>query len=177
MVVAGEGIRDDNWEEKLLASDATFKHHSPYGDPGGYRAVMAILLADAYRPGLSDRLMNHPGHMGMEKDPVPPGKPPQARYEFTYYTGAKASGKDYAELPAVMNLSDASLAEVYANARFAVDDENTVSATPIAHALAIPKAAANKEAAKEFARMFLSIDKAAYGFLPRDGVFGRDPLL
>ncbi|MDD5014830.1 MAG: substrate-binding domain-containing protein, partial [Atribacterota bacterium] len=39
MVVIGEDITDENWEEKLLAEDATFKHGNPYGDPGGYRAV------------------------------------------------------------------------------------------------------------------------------------------
>ncbi|MCL2166350.1 MAG: substrate-binding domain-containing protein [Clostridiales bacterium] len=176
IVVAGEDIGTENWEEKLLAPEATFKHHNPYGDPGGYRAVMAMLLADEYKPGLSDRLMHHPGHIGMEKNP-PPGSQREAQYEFTYYSGAKASGKNFAELPAVMDLSDTTLTGVYAGVRFAVDDENTVTATPIAHALTIPKTAVHKEAAKEFAGMFLAVDKEAAGFLSRAGVVGRDPLL
>ena len=73
MVIVGDGITSGNWERKLLAKNATFKHHNPYGDPGGYRAVMAMLLADAYKPGLTARLMNHPGHIGMDKNPGPFG--------------------------------------------------------------------------------------------------------
>lgn len=176
MVVTGEDITSGNWEEKLLAEDATFKHHNPYGDPGGYRAVMAILLADACKPGLTDRLMNHPGHIGMDKDPGPFGNLQQAKYEFMYYSGAKMSGRNFAELPAVMDLSDSALAGEYAKVSFAVDDKNTVTATPIAHALTIPRAALHQEAAKEFARMFLAIDKEVEGFLPREGIVGKDPI-
>ena len=176
MVLAGEGISSANWEEKLLAPDATFKHHNPYGDPGGYRAVMAILLADKYKPGLAERLMNHPGHIGMEKNTGPFGNMKDAKYEFMYYSGAKSSGGNYAELPAVMDLSDPSLAGTYANVSFSIDDENTVTATPITHALTIPKKAFHKEAAKEFSRMFLALDKETAGFLPREGVHGEDPV-
>ena len=75
-----------------------------------------------------------------------------------------------------MDLSDPALAEEYAKVSFAVDDENTVTATPIAHALTIPKTALNKKAAKEFAKMFLAIDKEARGFLPREGIVGKDPI-
>ncbi|MCX6741429.1 MAG: substrate-binding domain-containing protein [Candidatus Parcubacteria bacterium] len=176
MVVIGEDITSENWEKKLLAKDATFKHQNPYGDPGGYRAVMLMLLADAYKPGLTDHLMNHPGHIGMDKDPGPFGNQKQAKYELMYRSGAKMSGRNFAELPAIMDLSDPALAEKYAKVSFAVDNKNTVTATPIAHALTIPKTTLHKEAAKEFARMFLSIDKEAEGFLPRSGVIGEDPI-
>ncbi|MDD5014397.1 MAG: hypothetical protein PHW73_04755, partial [Atribacterota bacterium] len=154
----------------------TFKHGNPYGDPGGYRAVMAMLLADTYKPGLTDRLMNHPGHIGMDKDPGPFGNQQQAKYVFMYHSSAKMSGKNFAELPAVMDLSNPDLAEEYAKVGFAVDDRNTVTATPIAHALTIPKTALHKETAKEFAKMFLAINKEAEGFLPHDDIFGEDPI-
>lgn len=176
IVVMGEDITNENWAEKLTAADATFKHHNPYGDPGGYRAVMAMLLADCHLPGLSDRLMNHPGHYGMERDPGPFGILKQVKYEFAYYSGAKLSGRNFAELPAIMDLSDPALAEEYARVSFAVDEKNRVTATPIAHALTIPKASLHREAAREFAGMFLAIDKEAAGFLVRDGVFGEDPV-
>ncbi len=176
MVVAGEGINSENWQERLLAPDATFKHMSPYGDPGGYRAVMAMLLADAHEPGLSDKLMNHPGHYGMERNPGPFGVMQQTQYDFTYRSAAIGAGRNFAELPAVMDLSDPALAEQYAKVSFAVDEANTVTATPIEHALTIPKATPHKEAAREFARLFLAIDKEAAGFLPRQGVVGMDPL-
>ena len=120
--------------------------------------------------------MKHPGHIGMEKNPGPFGNMKEAKYEFGYYSGVKNSGRDFAELPAVMDLSDPALATTYAKVSFAVDDKNTVTAAPISHALTIPKKAVHKEAAKEFARMFLAIDKAAAGFLPREGVIGEDPI-
>lgn len=176
MVVAGEDITAENWEEKLLAEDATFRHGDPYGDPGGYRAVMAMLLADAHKPGLSKRLMDHPGHIGMDRAPGPLRNRQPARYEFMYRSSAKTSGRNFAELPAVMDLSDPALAGEYARVSFAVDDTNTVTATPIAHALTIPKTALHKEAGREFAVMFLAIDKEAEGFLPRDGIVGEDPV-
>ncbi len=176
MVVTGEDITGENWVDRLTAPDATFKHHNPYGDPGGYRAVMAMLLADNHLPGLTDRLMNHPGHYGMEREPGPFGVIKQVKYEFTYYSGAKMSGRNFAELPAIMDLSDPALAEEYAKVSFEVDKDNKVTATPIAHALTIPGASIHREAAKEFARMFLAIDKEVRGFLPREGVFGEDPL-
>ena len=93
-----------------------------------------------------------------------------------YRSGAIASGKNFAELPDIMNLSNPALAEEYSQASFAVDEKNTVIATPIAHALTIPRAALHKEQAKEFARMFLEIDKESQGFIPRDGIFGKDPI-
>ena len=176
MVVTGGDINSGNWEEKLLAPDATFKHHDPYGDPGGYRAVMTMLLADEYKPGLTERLMNHPGHIGMEKTVGPFGNLKEAKYEFGYYSGAKSSGRNFAELPAVMDLSDPKLAATYAKVSFAVDDKNTVTAAPIAHAIAIPKASAHQEAAREFTKIFLALDKKAAGFLPREDVFGKDPV-
>ena len=177
MVIAGQGIDAKNWEEKLLDKDTTFKHHNPYADPGGYRAVMSMLLADLYKPGLTDLLLNHPGHMGMEKNPAIFDGLKEARYEFMYYSSAKSFGIDYAELPKVMDLSDPALADTYAKVCFSVDEKNTVIARPIAHALTIPDTATHKEAAKEFAAMFLAIDKEEVGFLPREGTVGQDPLI
>ena len=93
MVIIGEDINSENWTDKLLADDATFKHNDPYADPGGYRAVMAILLADKFKAGLTERLMNHPGHIGMEKTIGPFGNLKPARYHFMYRSAAIASGK------------------------------------------------------------------------------------
>lgn len=176
IVVAGKDISSENWEEKLLAADATFKHHSPYADPSGYRAVMALLLADLYKPGLTDQLMNHPGHIGMEKNPGPFGNLKKAKYEFTYYSSVISSETNFAQLPEVMDLSNPKLADIYEKASFSVDSINTITATPIAHALTIPKTAGHEKEASDFARMFLEIDKDAAGFLPREGVVGENPV-
>ena len=177
MVVAGEGINSENWIEKLTDPKATFVHNNPYGDPGGYRAVMAILLADKVQPGLTDKLMNHPGHIGMDKNADHrPGEGPEADYTFTYGSGAASRGLDYAVLPVVMDLSDEALADVYGKVSFAVDEQNTVAGTPISHALTIPAGALYPAEAKEFCKLFLKTDFAAAHFIEKSGIVGEDPL-
>ncbi len=178
MVVAGAGINSDNWIEKLTDPGATFIHNDPHGDPGGYRAVMAMLLADRVQPGLTQKLMDHPGHLGMEKAPEgqKPWERPEADYTFTYGSGAASRGMDYAVLPSVMDLSDDSLAEEYAKVSFAVDENNTVAGTPIAHALTIPTTAVYPEEAKAFCRLFLKTDFSEANFIEKSGIVGEDPL-
>lgn len=173
-IVAAEGkdISSENWKEKLLDPAATFNHHSPYGDPGGYRAVMSILLADRVEAGLSQKLMDHPGHYGMDPN-LDPRSMPKCDYSFGYYSGAASRGGAFAELPAVMDLSDDKLADVYASVEFAVDADNTVKGTPIAHGMTIPLASKHPKQARAFAQLFLQNDFAAANFQPRSGSFGN----
>lgn len=175
VVAANEGyeITAENWKEKLLADDATFDHHNPYADPGGYRAVMSMMLADNIESGLADKLINHPGHFGMGNDPE---VMPKIKYTFDYYTRAAGRGAMIAELPEIMNLSNDDLADTYATAKFAVDEANTITATPINHALTIPNTAENSVAAKEFATLFLKTDFTEYGFVARNLLVGEDIL-
>ena len=175
VVAANEGyeINTDNWKEKLLASDATFDHHNPYADPGGYRSVMSMLLADSIDPGLSEKLLNHPGHFGMGNDPE---NMPEIKYCFDYYTRAAGRGAMIAELPEIMNLSSDDLADEYAQVNFAVDENNTITATPINHALTIPATAQNPVESKKFAALFLKSDFESYGFVKRYSTVGNDIL-
>lgn len=161
----GKSISNEDWKEKLLDPSATFKHMSPYGDPGGYRAVMAMMLADKYEEGLSAKLFGHPGLVVMDPDMTPENMP-RTDYMFLYYSGAKSRGLSFAELPAVMDLSDESLAELYATAKFQIDENTTVAGAPIRHAMTIPKAAANSAEARRFAEKFLAIDLAKHNFMP-----------
>ena len=174
VIAANEGyeINDDNWVEKMLDPDIKFAHRDPYGDPCGYRSVMAMLLADKYMPGLSDKLMNHPGHLGMVRN-VPLFKLPPYQYEFTYGSGAELSGRSFARLPAIMDQSDASLADEYATVSFDCDENTRVVCTPIGHAIAIPFASKRKEAAKEFVDAYLAYDFAGDGFVERRETVGE----
>lgn len=177
MVILGlekHSISSDNWKETLLSPDVTFGHFNPYGDPGGYRAVMSLLLADKVEDGLSAKLMNDPGHKGMDRD-QPHGQGP-AMYTIGYYTMAVSKQIPFAELPAAMNLSDESLRETYATVHFDIDEKNSVTATPISHALTIMNDSKNKKAAQDFCRLFLNSDFQEAGFLKREGVYGIDPL-
>lgn len=175
VVAANEGfsITSENWKEKLLDPEATFDHHNPYADPGGYRAVMSMMLADKLEPGLASRLLDHPGHFGMGNDPE---DLPEIKYTFDYYTRAAARGAMIAELPEIMNLGSDALADEYAGAQFDVGGGNVVTATPICHALTIPVTAVNTDAARKFAKLFLETDFNEYGFVERREMLGDDIL-
>jgi len=167
----GNDINDDNWKEKLLSPSTTFTHKDPYGDPGGYRAVMTMQLADEYESGLSDKLFKHSGYIEAQRGQSAQNMPPHD-YMFYYYTGALAAGAPFAELPPVMNLSDEKLLHVYAKASFAIDATTTVTGAPICHAMTIPCNASSPKHAHEFAQLFLQYGFAGKGFLPRSGKVG-----
>lgn len=87
MCITGKGIDSDNWKEVLLDPASEVKHTNPYDDPSGYRAVMAMKLADKVQEGLSEKLLNHPNYKGLDRDqykrppmggpkPGGPGGPP-----------------------------------------------------------------------------------------------------
>ena len=176
MVIAanpGYDISSENWKEKILAPDATFDHHDPYADPGGYRSIMSMLLADKVEPGLSDKLLSHPGHFGMPEDP---SDMHEIKYCFDYYTRALDRNAPIAKLPAIMDLSRDELAGIYAEVGFDLDTETRIPATPINHALTIPSAAEHHNSAKEFAKLFMDIDFPSYGFIPRHAVIGQNIL-
>lgn len=68
------------------------------------------------------------------------------------------------------------LAEEYSNVSFAVDETQTVTSTPICHALTIPVTATHPEAAREFAKRFLQTDFAKHGFIERQQIVGESVL-
>jgi molybdate/tungstate transport system substrate-binding protein len=172
--VQGHSIDSTNWVKKLLDPTAVFLHFNPQVDPGGYRAVMAMLLADRYQAGLSAKLLNHPGRYCPEEKPPPlkPGEKPPYAYQFLYYSLAKSRGLAFAELPTVMDLSSEDLADVYASVEFALDESTVVRGSPINHALTVPLNAPNPQGGRELARLFLTSDFAAHNFLPRSKIVG-----
>ncbi|MBQ6784783.1 MAG: substrate-binding domain-containing protein, partial [Clostridia bacterium] len=79
MCITGKGINSDNWKEVLLDPESEVKHTNPYDDPSGYRAVMAMMLADKVEEGLSDKLLHHPKYKGLDREQYkrnPFGPPP-----------------------------------------------------------------------------------------------------
>ncbi len=183
MIIMGNDISDDNWKEKLLDPNAVIKHKNPYDDPGGYRSVMAMKLADKVEPGLSEKLFNHPGYNGLDKSQYvrkgPPLAPPKAGerkgppapppmkdgvYEFMYKSGAVSMGRNFATLPSVMSLGNPANEEDYKSVSFVVDGGAEIFGTTIYHAIVVPTNAENKAEAEEFVKMFLSNRFMEYGF-------------
>jgi molybdate/tungstate transport system substrate-binding protein len=164
-------INSQDWVEKVLAPQTRLYHFDPHGDPGGYRAVLSMMLADQYQPGLTDKLLNHPGRIVQKFNPKSEAKP-DFDYFFVYYSMAKSRGLKFAELPPLMDLSMDKYASIYAKAKFKIDEKNTVTGTPIAHALAIPAATKNLVLAQKFSRLFLASDFLAFNFIHRRKIVG-----
>ena len=163
-------INAGNWIETLLHPLATFGHYDPFFDPGGYRAVMACMLADHVEPGLSKKLLEHPGRMV-----VTPGSKPVPQFIFTYLSSAQKSGKPFVILPDEMALSKDELNPLYREAVFDLG-ESKVYGSAISLALTIPFTARNKELAQKFAREFIQSDFASEGFSLKNKVVGKNPL-
>lgn len=176
MVVMGEGITSENWKEKLLSPTAKLRHTDPYGDPSGYRAVMAMKLADRIEPGLTEKLLKHPNYDGLDRDQYKGFRPPvcgEGEYFMVYRSGAVASGNQFAELPPEMNLGDPAYEGIYNTVDFAVSDSETVRGTVILHAITIPRSAKNREGAVSFTELFLANRFPMLGFTPAHKSVGK----
>ncbi len=171
MVIMGKGLNAENWTEKLFEKGTVIRHMNPYDDPSGYRAVMSMKLADKYRKGLTEKLISHPGYNGLDRELYKGPFKMLAEEDndssvclLVYKSLAVAQGKDYAELPSVMNLGDPEFEEEYNKATFVVDGGEEIKGTTIYHAVLIPSCAQNRESAERFVRLFLETDFTKYGF-------------
>lgn len=167
IVIAGNDINDDNWKEKLLNPASVIKHKNPYDDPCGYRGVMAMKLADKVEEGLSNKLFNHRGYNGLDRDEYISGVNDPLKdgeYKFVYKSMYKNFANSYASLPREMSLGDSDYEDVYKTATFIVDGGAEVCGTAITHAIVIPKATKNIEKANEFVSLFLQNDFESFGF-------------
>lgn len=177
MVVSGTDITQDNWKDKLLDPNSAIKHVNPYNDPGGYRAVMAMKLADRYEEGLSEKLFANPGYKGLEreqyKDFKKPGPLNDGEYRISYASIPVGLGMPYAELPEVMNLGNPEYESLYNSVSFEVDGGKTVYGNTIMHAILIPENCENRELAEAFVDMFLDHDFTQYGFTDVKKIVGE----
>lgn len=203
MCITGKGINSDNWKEVLLDPASEVKHTNPYDDPSGYRAVMAMMLADHVEEGLSEKLLHHPKYKGLDREqykrnpfgPPPggpggkgpgrpggrggpgrrPGLPPlkDGEYRFTYLSGPSSNGAEYAKLPPEMSQGDPAYEDLYNSVTFTVDGGKVVKGTTVLHAIMIAKHTAHREAAEAFVKEFLKTDFVAKGFTPVQKAVGN----
>ena len=162
---ADSPLNDDNWLQILNDNSTKLGHFDPQADPGGYRAVFCLQLAEYVQPGLGHRLLESPNRRIVDHDHVS-----DVDYLIYYYTAALQDDKPFVKLPEVMDLSGDELADIYASARVELSDGRTVQGTPICHALTIPKSSKRKELATAFVDEFLRCDFNAAGFVPRAGL-------
>lgn len=174
MAIIGNNVTEDNWKQVLLDENVTIKHMNPFDDPGGYRAIMALKLADFYEPSLSKRFFAKSNYKGSEREAYDNTKDPVKKPAFinltdnevfiAYRSLAVENGLHYTRLPAIMNLGKSVNEPFYNKVSFTVESGEEVFGTTILHAVVIPKTAKNKKEAEVFYGLFLEIDFTSYGF-------------
>lgn len=178
MVVIGNDINSDNWKEKLTAPTARIKHVNPYDDPGGYRAVMVMQLADKAEEGLSAKLLGHPLYKGLDREQYKDGFKPlgdleDGEYRIGYKSMAVARGMNFAVLPREINLGSTAFEHIYREATFTVDGGQKVCGNAILHGITVPKNAENKEGAEAFVKMFMQSKFMMFGFTGERKTVGK----
>lgn len=136
----------------------------PAGDPGAYRAVMIMQLAQNYyrQPGLFQALLSN--------DTFGKTPPPTPDYRFVYESSALAMARKdpsvrLARLPAQIALSDSSMDKDYAQASVTIpglsksDPKVTIPASRVTWGITLLNASKNRGNAIAFLRFLLTPDQ------------------
>ena len=173
-------INTANWWQVLQRPGVQVGRSDLRVDPSGYRADMAMQLAELYykRPGLANQLRATIPERNVrraEADLSAHLEAGELDYGWTYENLARAHGLQYVKLPPEIDLSAPALRAWYAQAVITLPGApNTAALTlrgaPIVFALTIPARAANPTHAEAFVRFLLSPDGqaalSASGFTP-----------
>lgn len=156
-----------NWYTYLTRPGVRIGGADPAADPGGYRAVMIMQLAEAHyrQPGLSQRMRDHYA--------ITSGARMQSYdYRFIYESSALAVARQdptvrLARLPAEVALSDSARNEFYRKAvvtipgLFEADPPMRVEGTRVTWGITILNAARNRANAIAFLAFLLNPKKGA----------------
>jgi molybdate/tungstate transport system substrate-binding protein len=169
------------WYEVLRAPGLVLKRSDPRSDPGGYRAVFVLALAEAHYglPGLKDAILHGDEHeaqitagnyAAMMRGAVDAW--------IAYVTNVVAVGMPYLELPPEVDQSDPALAPFYAQASYTNPRGQTFRGTPLVYGVTIPETAPNPDGAARFVEYLLTepgqTALARRGFLPSTVLIGGD---
>lgn len=121
-------INQDNWFEVLSRPGVSFGHSDPNIDPGGYRSMMAMQLAEKYyqRPGLYQHLLaNRPlGNMrGKSVSLTALVQNGDLDYAWAYRSIALQHGLKFVSLDEHVNLANLDYDAFYRQARVTVTGE------------------------------------------------------
>ncbi len=179
------------WPDLLLRPGVRTGRSDPRIDPSGYRALMAVQLAERFyhRPGLADSLLaampdRYVRHA--EADLSALVQAGELDYSWTYRNLARAHGLLWVELPPEISLESPALADWYAQARVTLPGsanqrDLTLRGAPIVFALTIPHDASSPRQAQRFVEFLLSaegrsvMERAGFTMLARPVVVGEAP--
>jgi molybdate/tungstate transport system substrate-binding protein len=153
-------INQDNWFEILSRPGVSFGHSDPNIDPGGYRSMMAMQLAEIYyeRPGLYQRLLvNRPlGNMrGKSVSLTALVQNGDLDYAWAYRSIALQHGLKFVTLDEHVNLANLDYDAFYRQAKVPVTGERPGrffdrEGRFVAYGITLLKNAPNREAAVAF---------------------------
>ncbi len=156
-------INADNWYEILTLDGVSCGRYDPNQDPGGYRTLMVLQLAEKHYgiPGLYDKMLNMPGNRILKGNLISMCEAGELDYTFTYKAGAVSRLAKYVVLPEEINLGNKNCSDYYAQARVEISGSNPGEVTvlngrPILFALTIPRAFSNQELAASWVDFLLS---------------------
>lgn len=161
-------ITDKNWFEILLRDDVAFGRADPNSDPCGYRAVLAMKLAEDFykQPGLPDKFLKKDLRYmrPKETDLLALLETKTIDYIFLYRSVASQHGLKWIALPNEINLKDSAFANRYKTVSVEVTREKpgtmmTQRGEPMVYGVTIPKNAPNPQAALAFVAFLLEENK------------------
>ena len=160
------GMHGDRWTEVLQRSGVEVGRSDPDRDPGGYRALIAMRLAERHyaQRGLAGRLLaTAPARNVRPKssDLVALLQAGELDYIWVYESVARAAGLRQLELPGRVNLGEPADSAFYALESVRVQgasarDTIELRGEPIVFALGIPTRAPHPAAAERFVAWLLS---------------------
>ncbi|MHB8377189.1 MAG: extracellular solute-binding protein [Dehalococcoidia bacterium] len=142
-------ITPQNWYTVLAEPGVQIGRSNPDTDPSGYQTLQMLKLAETFygKPGLSDAILKNAPQKNIrdtETELIGALEAGQIDYLAIYRSDALQHHLKYLDLPADINLSDASKAAAYKTA--VVHTANgALTAAPIIYALTIPTNAAHAD--------------------------------
>jgi molybdate/tungstate transport system substrate-binding protein len=175
-----EQVNEANWFELLADPEVCLASTPPDADPGGYRTLMVLQLAELHygRPGLAARILDNPRRLVLPAETPTHEINAMARsgvidYMIRYRSSSVDLGFRTVPLPGEINLGDPRHAPFYKKASVELHTLGgtiTVRGEPIVYGAAIPESAKHPEAAEAFLELLLSPEGTAIlerrGFIP-----------
>ncbi len=154
------------WWRVLSRSDVEVGRSDPTLDPAGYRALMALRLAEALyaEPDIARGVLARSPPRNVRpksSDLIALVQAGDLDYAFVYESSARSAGLRWLPLPAAVNLGDDSRAASYASVSMRVPstrrgDTIVVRGAPIRYAISIPERARHRAAAEQLMAFLLS---------------------
>lgn len=175
-------INQENWYEILQRDGVTLWHPAADGDPGGYRALMVLQLAEQYYkiPGFYDKIMTYHSNV-LNRSTIQESR---SGYVFSYGTHAHQGGVQHILLPNEINLSSNEFKDYYRQAALKISGSKPgetmiLHGEPIFFGVKIPLRFANQDLAIEWLRLLFSdigmtiVEQS--GLMPVRPVISSDP--